>query len=147
MNVYFTAVELCITYRIDDAAEFVEQWMAFSISHLNGAEPSIEHLNEFERKVLQAKREKELFAANKKKGNKLPSAIANLTHLNAIAASSANPLAMYGVVDDMIDDYMPDMIVAGPSSSTTFDESETVPSTPSICHTPKVSEDNTILFK
>ncbi|XP_037812195.1 DNA polymerase alpha subunit B [Lucilia sericata] len=131
------SVELCITYHIDDASEFVEQWMAFSISHLHGAEPSIEHLNEFERKVFQAKREKELMAASKKKGNKLPSALANLTHLNDIASSNSNPLAMYGVEDDMMDDYMPDMISAGVGSSTTLDESEAVPSTPSIYHTPK----------
>ncbi|KAI8130480.1 DNA polymerase alpha subunit B [Lucilia cuprina] len=131
------SVELCITYHIDDASEFVEQWMAFSISHLHGAEPSIEHLNEFERKVFQAKREKELMAASKKKGNKLPSALANLTHLNDIASSNSNPLAMYGVEDDMMDDYMPDMISAGVGSSTILDESEAVASTPSIYHTPK----------
>lgn len=132
------AVELCISYHIDDAAEFVEQWMAFSISHLNGAEPSIEHLNEFERKVFQAKREKDLIAANKKKGNKLPSAIANLTHLNSLAVSNSNPLAMYGVQDDMMDDYMPPEIT-GSDSTTNFDESESVPGTPSVYHTPKVS--------
>lgn len=135
---FFIAVELCITYHIDDATEFVEQWMAFSVSNLHGDEPTIEHLNEFERKVLQVKREKELQAASKKKGNKLPSALANLTHLNSIAASNSNPLAMYGVEDDMMDDYMTDIVAA--SSSTTLDENDSVPGTPSVCRTPKVSQ-------
>lgn len=131
-------MELCITYHIDDAAEFVEQWMAFSISHLHGDEPSLENLNEFERKVFQTKREKELLAASKKKGNKLPSALANLTHLNAISASSSNPLAMYGVDDnDVMDDYMPDMAdIGGVSVVAALMETDNTPSTP---HTPKVS--------
>jgi len=29
-------VELAISYNIHDATEFVEQWMAFSLSHLHG---------------------------------------------------------------------------------------------------------------
>lgn len=132
-----SAVDLCALYRIEDAAEFVEQWVAFSISNLNGAEPAVEHLNEFERKVFQAKREKELLAASKKKGGKFPSAISNLTHLNNISAStSSNPLAMYGVEDDdVMDEYMQDSAMA----SGMLDDVDSMPGTPSVCHTPKVS--------
>lgn len=138
--IFIAAVELCISYHIDDAAEFVEQWLAFSVSHLSGAEPTLEYLNEFERKVFHAKREKDLLAANKRKTNKLPAPISNLSHLNSLAANSSNPLAMYGVEDDMFDDYMPDMVGAG--SSTALNNSEIIESnTPNIYHTPKVGQE------
>ncbi|XP_075153605.1 DNA polymerase alpha subunit B [Haematobia irritans] len=128
-EVLYRSVDLCSSYNIDDAAEFVEQWVAFSISNLNGAEPTVDHLNEFERKVFQAKRERELQAANKKRGTKYPSAISNLTHLNEIAANNSNPLAMYGVEDDTVmDDYMQD---------SAMDDIDSTPGTPSVCRTPK----------
>lgn len=40
---------LCEDYNVD-AEEFVERWMAFSLSNLNGASPNIDQLNLFERK-------------------------------------------------------------------------------------------------
>lgn len=43
-------VELCNEYNITDPAEFVERWVAFSLSHLNGADPTLDLLNEMERK-------------------------------------------------------------------------------------------------
>lgn len=54
-------MDLCITHNINDEKEFVESYVAFSVSHLNGAEPSIESLSEFERKELiqQKKKPKE----------------------------------------------------------------------------------------
>lgn len=33
---------------VDDAVEFVEKWMAFSISNLNGADPTVQYLTEME---------------------------------------------------------------------------------------------------
>uniref|UniRef100_A0A1I8PVD8 DNA polymerase alpha subunit B N-terminal domain-containing protein n=2 Tax=Stomoxys calcitrans TaxID=35570 RepID=A0A1I8PVD8_STOCA len=133
-EVLYRSVDLCSSYNIEDAAEFVEQWVAFSISNLNGAEPTVDHLNEFERKVFQAKRDKELQAASKKKSGKFPSAISNLTHLNDIAASNSNPLAMYGVEDDdVMDDYMQDSAMA----SAVLDDVDSMPGTPSVCRTPK----------
>lgn len=115
--------------------------MAFSISNLNGAEPTVEHLVEFERKVFQAKREKELLAASKKKAGKMPSALSNLTHLNDITSgSSSNPLAMYGVHDeDVMDDYMQDIGIGGSGVSGVNDDTDSVGKSPSVCHTPKVS--------
>ena len=60
--------------------------------------------------------------------------------MNALAASNSNPLAMYGVEDDMFDDYMPDMIGAG--SSSVLDDSEIIESgTSNIYNTPKVREE------
>uniref|UniRef100_A0A1A9WU76 DNA polymerase alpha subunit B N-terminal domain-containing protein n=1 Tax=Glossina brevipalpis TaxID=37001 RepID=A0A1A9WU76_9MUSC len=99
------AVELCVIYNVEDASEFVEQWLAFSVSNLHGDEPTIENLHEFERKVLQTKREKNLLSANKKKTTKYSSNIANLK--NATSAPSTS-LSLYGIADEdnMIEQYM-----------------------------------------
>ncbi|GBP79987.1 DNA polymerase alpha subunit B [Eumeta japonica] len=42
-------VKLCEEYNIDPET-LVEQWMAYSVSNLNGAPPTEEHLNALERK-------------------------------------------------------------------------------------------------
>ena len=67
----FVGVDFCQTYDIDDPVEFVEQWMAFTVSHLHGAEPSLENLNDFERKeLIPSKKEKaptNVLAAAKKR--------------------------------------------------------------------------------
>lgn len=42
-------VSLCEEYNID-AESFVEQWMAFSLNHLNGASPDLENLDVFARR-------------------------------------------------------------------------------------------------
>lgn len=39
-------------YDFDDAREFVETYVAFSVSHLNGADPDLQTLSDFERKEL-----------------------------------------------------------------------------------------------
>lgn len=43
-------VQLCNDYNVTDPVEFVERWMAFSISNLNGADPTLDNLNDMERK-------------------------------------------------------------------------------------------------
>lgn len=48
-------MDLCTTYHITDPEDFVEQWMAFSASHLNSEEPTLTNLNDLERKELAAK--------------------------------------------------------------------------------------------
>lgn len=45
-------LDLCTTHNITDPCEFVEQWLAFSVSHLGGAEPTLDNLAELERKEL-----------------------------------------------------------------------------------------------
>lgn len=42
---------MCHSYNLN-AATFLEQWMAFSLTSLNGADPTIDHLDEMERKQL-----------------------------------------------------------------------------------------------
>ncbi|XP_017848216.1 DNA polymerase alpha subunit B isoform X2 [Drosophila busckii] len=88
-------MELALTYNINDATEFVEQWMAFSLSHLHGDDPNCQNLSEFERKVLQIKREK--VATNKPTNKGKP-----------LAAVDTSSLASYGLIeyDSMLDDYV-----------------------------------------
>uniref|UniRef100_A0A0K8VHB5 DNA polymerase alpha subunit B n=1 Tax=Bactrocera latifrons TaxID=174628 RepID=A0A0K8VHB5_BACLA len=132
-DVITKSLELCASYCLDDAAEFVEQWMAFSISNLNGAEPSVENLTEFERKVFQAKRDKELAQANRKRVSYATSST------NTIYAPSvdSNPLAIYGVKDSaVIDDYD---VGGGDANSASQDlhDDEQMLGSYNICHTPK----------
>ncbi|KAH8310373.1 hypothetical protein KR044_001025 [Drosophila immigrans] len=104
-------IELAISYNIVDATEFVEQWMAFSLSHLKGDEPTTENLGEFERKVLQLKREKG--------GTKKP------TTKSTVSSMNTSSLASYGLIEDepMMDDYVD------------ADASSTLP------HTPKATKE------
>ncbi len=41
-------MEICRSHHLEDAEEFVEKWMAYSISNLGGAEPTLEYLVEME---------------------------------------------------------------------------------------------------
>lgn len=133
MAPYTTALELCTSYCVDDAAEFVEQWMAFSISNLNGAEPSVENLIEFERKVFQAKRDKELTQANRKRVSyATPS-----TNTIYEPPVDSNPLAIYGVQDSaVIEDYD---IGGGNGNSVSQDlkDDEQMLDSYNVCYTPK----------
>lgn len=47
---------MCAEYDVD-AETFIEQWMAFSLTALNGAEPSLENLNLLERRELSKRSE------------------------------------------------------------------------------------------
>lgn len=78
MDVLDKCVELCYTYKITDAMEFVAQWMAYSVSNLDGADPTIPLLLEMERKEFILPREKELIAVQSKKKK--------TNHLNDLAA-------------------------------------------------------------
>ncbi|XP_062125556.1 DNA polymerase alpha subunit B [Drosophila sulfurigaster albostrigata] len=88
-------MELAISYNVNDATEFVEQWMAFSLSHLQGDEPTVANLGEFERKVLQTRREKG--------GSKKP------TKSTTTSSLDTSSLANYGLMeedDPMLNDYV-----------------------------------------
>lgn len=45
---FSSGIEICYAYNVDDPVEFVEKWMAFSISNLNGADPTVQFLTEME---------------------------------------------------------------------------------------------------
>ncbi|KAH8278810.1 hypothetical protein KR018_009854 [Drosophila ironensis] len=87
-------VELAITYSVHDATEFVEQWMAFSLSHLHGDEPTTENLGEFERKVLQLRKDR-------------PHAKASAPKAKAYASADS-----YALIEDdpMMEEYMGDSV-------------------------------------
>lgn len=42
-------MEICKKYHVEDAEEFVDSWMAYSVSHFHGENPTIAHLGKFER--------------------------------------------------------------------------------------------------
>lgn len=44
---------MCSFYHLYDPVEFVEKWMAFSISNLSGADPNLPFLNDFENKEFR----------------------------------------------------------------------------------------------
>ena len=52
----FAGLEICITNSIDEE-ELVEVWMAFSVSHLGGASPTLDTLGQMERKEFSKKQE------------------------------------------------------------------------------------------
>lgn len=122
---FYIAVELCVIYNVDDASEFVEQWLAFSVSNLNGDEPTIENLHDFERRVLKTKRDKNVLSASKNKTAKYSSGITSLTDLKNAASVPSTPLSMYGIGDEdiMMEQYMHEL-----------------PETSNNCQTPQVSK-------
>ncbi|XP_004521246.1 DNA polymerase alpha subunit B isoform X1 [Ceratitis capitata] len=139
-DVITKSLELCVSYRVDDAAEFVEQWLAFSISNLHGAEPTTENLLEFERKVFQVKRDKELAQSNRKRVSYATSS-ANTIYAPPV---EANPLAIYGVDDSaVIEDYD----VAGVDGSSIGQEGvneDEMLGSYNVCHTPKPKARNAL---
>lgn len=60
MSFYFCFVyikiwglEICTFYNLNDPVEFVEKWMAYSISNLSGADPTLQYINDFENKEFK----------------------------------------------------------------------------------------------
>ncbi|XP_060534096.1 DNA polymerase alpha subunit B [Cylas formicarius] len=51
-NVINKCLAICSNHNLG-AEEFVEQWIAYTTSHLNGENPTLENLDKMERKVLQ----------------------------------------------------------------------------------------------
>lgn len=95
-------LDLCTTYNVDPV-EFVEQWMAFSLSHLNGAEPTLDYLNDLERKEL----------ANKKCSKTNKNDRLNVGHSSHSDAANLQQLKIYGSdldrnedVGDVMDSYL-----------------------------------------
>lgn len=78
--IYFLqGVSLCTEYNVD-AESFIEQWMAFSLTVLNGASPTLENLE------LLAKREFSKRSASRP--NALPDEVTN--------SSTGTSLTVYG---------------------------------------------------
>lgn len=75
----FKGVSLCDEYSID-AESLTEQWMAFSLNHLNGAAPTLENLDVFARKEF----------------SKRPANYLNAPSKEAARSSTGSSLMVYG---------------------------------------------------
>lgn len=54
---HLAGCEICTVYNVTDAEEFVEQWMAYSLTNFGGADPTVARLNEFQLKGFQKDQE------------------------------------------------------------------------------------------
>ncbi|XP_055523124.1 DNA polymerase alpha subunit B [Wyeomyia smithii] len=70
-------IEICLRHDIEDPIEFVEQWMAYSVSKHNGAEPTVELLRDMESHEY----------SNRVRKAVAPSAVSRLRHGEGILTS------------------------------------------------------------
>lgn len=77
---FFLGVSLCTEHSVD-AETFIEQWMAFSLTTLNGAPPTLENLE------LLAKREFSQRSASRHSANEVA------------LSSTGKSLTVYGISD------------------------------------------------
>lgn len=121
---------MCSCYLISDEMDFLEQWTSYSLSNLNGAQPSVLLLLEFERKVLQS--------AKKDKKNSTPSSVLQRRSMHDPCSSmsiqrSLESEAFLGPEAD--DDDLMEAYIPLPLKSCTEQQDDFVG-----CLTPKVSE-------
>uniref|UniRef100_A0A2A4ITH2 DNA polymerase alpha subunit B N-terminal domain-containing protein n=1 Tax=Heliothis virescens TaxID=7102 RepID=A0A2A4ITH2_HELVI len=67
LEVISKCVSLCEELNID-AESFIEQWMAFSLNHLNGAAPNLDNLDIFVRKEFSKRSANRFNATAKENG-------------------------------------------------------------------------------
>ncbi|XP_035775815.1 DNA polymerase alpha subunit B-like [Anopheles albimanus] len=96
-------IEICLNNNIDDPVEFVEQWMAYSVSKLSGAEPTIAYLNEMEANEYTSKARKMGKASsmagagpNSLASPRLDSKVSKLTTYRNVDSVEQDVLQMYG---------------------------------------------------
>jgi hypothetical protein len=109
---FHTGLEICKSHRLDDPVEFVEKWMAYSISNLEGAEPTVQFLLEMENREY-------------KHQNTKSQAIKSSSSSSKRSAKETSNLRVYNQRDDDDDD---------------MDEEENELLGSYVCITPKVSE-------
>lgn len=102
---------MCTTYHITDPVDFVEQWMAFSASHLNSDEPTLDNLNDLERKELAPKLKRDANVlvgnANKMTTNNLSAPFQGCQSPSAkIFGHQAQPTVLHDASDDLMDSYI-----------------------------------------
>lgn len=86
-----TCAELCLEYNVTDAGEFVENWMAYTINKLNGADPTSTSLVDMARQEY-----------DKAKENKRTNAMADI---KLELLNDEDALKVYGMEgDDDVDD-------------------------------------------
>lgn len=121
-------LDLCTTYRIDDPVEFVEQWMAFSVSHLGGAEPTLDNLSDLERKELASLSKTTAAAAAAAATVAVGKSVASKVHAYESAGGSPRVAKVFGrtagngataaaLLDDGSEDFMDSYISRTPKVS------------------------------
>lgn len=102
-------MDLCATYNITDPVEFVEQWMAFSVSNLNGADPTLDRLSEMERKELVGLQKKEKQHVSKTGGSSStlgPHRPSNAFSANSPSSKVFSSFSAGNESDDFMDSYI-----------------------------------------
>ncbi|XP_053679469.1 DNA polymerase alpha subunit B [Anopheles nili] len=96
-------IEICINNDMDDPVEFVEQWMAYSVSKLSGAEPTVAYLNDMEAYEFTNKSRQVAKLANTIGGSgklgacpRLDSKMPKITTYRNVDSIEQNVLEMYG---------------------------------------------------
>lgn len=84
----FSGLEIGFAHDLDDAEDFVNRWLSFSISNLNGAEPTVQYLTEMENR--------EFNKAQQNQSRKRPSAAEKSSNLKVYKQGSN--------IDDEVDD-------------------------------------------
>ncbi|XP_058118224.1 DNA polymerase alpha subunit B [Anopheles ziemanni] len=99
------SIEICINNDINDPVEFVEQWMAYSVSKLGGAEPTVAFLNEMEAHEYTSKssrKAKVSSLAGVPLGNvaspRLDTKVAKITTYRNVDSTEQDVLEMYGCI-------------------------------------------------
>uniref|UniRef100_A0A182IW80 DNA polymerase alpha subunit B N-terminal domain-containing protein n=1 Tax=Anopheles atroparvus TaxID=41427 RepID=A0A182IW80_ANOAO len=98
-------IEICINNDINDPVEFVEQWMAYSVSKLGGAEPTVAFLNEMEAHEYTSKTARKVKASSLTGvglGNiaspRLDSKVSKITTYRNVDSTEQDVLEMYGCI-------------------------------------------------
>ncbi|XP_058061397.1 DNA polymerase alpha subunit B [Anopheles bellator] len=98
-------ITICLNNGINDPVEFVEQWMAYSVSKLGGAEPTVAYLNDMEAHEYTGKARKLGKAATIVGGTASSNAtpridpkVSKLTTYRNVDSAEQDVLEMYGCV-------------------------------------------------
>uniref|UniRef100_A0A182PLF4 DNA polymerase alpha subunit B N-terminal domain-containing protein n=1 Tax=Anopheles epiroticus TaxID=199890 RepID=A0A182PLF4_9DIPT len=98
-------IEICVNNDITDPVEFVEQWMAYSVSKLSGAEPTVAYLNEMEAREYTSKARKlsklsNISAAGGSIGTspRIEAKVAKITTYRNVDSVEQDVLEMYGCI-------------------------------------------------
>uniref|UniRef100_A0A182NCT2 DNA polymerase alpha subunit B N-terminal domain-containing protein n=1 Tax=Anopheles dirus TaxID=7168 RepID=A0A182NCT2_9DIPT len=96
-------IEICLNNNIGDPVEFVEQWMAYSVSKLSGAEPTVAYLSEMEAHEYTAKARKASKIGLGAGGNvgaspRVESKLSKITTYRNVDSAEQDVLEMYGCI-------------------------------------------------
>uniref|UniRef100_A0A8W7PEF0 DNA polymerase alpha subunit B N-terminal domain-containing protein n=1 Tax=Anopheles coluzzii TaxID=1518534 RepID=A0A8W7PEF0_ANOCL len=107
-------IEICINNDITDPVEFVEQWMAYSVSKLSGAEPTVAYLNEMEAHEYTSKARKltkvsSIAATSGSIGTspRMDSKVSKITTYRNVDSVEQDVLEMYGCITPKSRDVCP----------------------------------------